>query len=139
MLRQRPRDVLANDRGVVVRARRERRAHLRAVRRVAEGDREVAEPRLVADAPDGAPTRALEELGLCPREQRDEGAAVQTDEQKVAPATFTEVGHGVLDFPAILKAAHDAGVAHYYVEQDHTPGDPLASLRQSYRYLRTLA
>jgi hypothetical protein len=32
-----------------------------------------------------------------------------------------------------------AGVAHYYVEQDHTPGDPLASLRQSYEYLRTLA
>ena len=63
----------------------------------------------------------------------------QPSEQKVPPASFTEVGHGSLDFPAILRAAQAAGVAHYYVEQDHSPGDPVASLRQSYEYLRTLA
>jgi hypothetical protein len=27
-------------------------------------------------------------------------------------------------------------VKHYFVEQDQTPGDPVASLRQSYEYLR---
>ena len=62
-----------------------------------------------------------------------------TDEGKVAPATFKEVGSGALDFRAILKAAQAAGVEHYFVEQDHTPGDPLASLRKSYEYLQRLA
>ena len=60
------------------------------------------------------------------------GAPRETDERKVAKPTFTEVGHGALDFPAILKAAQTAGVEHYFVEQDQTPGDPVASLRQSY-------
>jgi sugar phosphate isomerase/epimerase len=66
-------------------------------------------------------------------------APAVTDEQKVQPATFKEVGSGWLDFPAILKAAETAGVQHYFVEQDHTPGDPLVSLRQSYEYLQTIA
>ena len=66
-------------------------------------------------------------------------AAAVTDERKVAPTTFKEVGSGGLDFPAILKAAEAAGVQHYFVEQDHTPGDPLASLRQSYEYLQRIA
>ena len=52
---------------------------------------------------------------------------------------FKEVGNGSLDFAAILKACEPAGVKHYYVEQDQTPGDPLASLRQSYENLRGLA
>jgi sugar phosphate isomerase/epimerase len=78
-------------------------------------------------------------VALLHLKDKAKGAPPETDEQKVAPATFTEVGHGALDFPAILKAAQAAGVAHYFVEQDHTAGDPLASLRQSYDYLRTLA
>ncbi len=60
-------------------------------------------------------------------------------EEKVAKDTFQEVGHGSLDFPAILRAAKDAGVQHYFVEQDQTPGDPVASLKQSYEYLRGLS
>jgi sugar phosphate isomerase/epimerase len=52
---------------------------------------------------------------------------------------FVEVGNGSLDFPAILAAAGKAGVQHYFVEQDHTPGDPIASLRQSYEHLTRLA
>jgi sugar phosphate isomerase/epimerase len=52
---------------------------------------------------------------------------------------FREVGNGSLDFAAILKACEAAGVQHYFVEQDQTPGDPLASLRQSYTHLRGLA
>ena len=59
----------------------------------------------------------------------------ETDERKVGKAAFSEVGHGSLDFPGILKAAQASGVEHYFVEQDHTPGDPIASLRQSYDYL----
>ncbi len=51
---------------------------------------------------------------------------------------FKEVGSGTLDFAAILKAAGESGVEHYFVEQDQTPGDPVASLRQSYQYLRTV-
>jgi hypothetical protein len=29
-------------------------------------------------------------------------------------------------------------VAHYFVEQDHTAGDPIDSLRRSYEYLQGL-
>ena len=66
------------------------------------------------------------------------GTAPETQESNVAPTTFTPVGAGAVDFPAVLKAAAAAGVEHYFVEQDHTQGDPIASLRQSYQYLRTL-
>ena len=55
--------------------------------------------------------------------------------EKVARTAFKETGNGVLDFPAILKAARAAGVKHYFVEQDQTPGDPIESLRQSYQNL----
>jgi sugar phosphate isomerase/epimerase len=64
------------------------------------------------------------------------GVAAETDEGKVAKTSFTEVGNGSLDFPDILKAARAAGVEHFFVEQDHTPGDPIASLRKSYTYLQ---
>jgi len=62
---------------------------------------------------------------------------VQTDEN-VPKDSFAEVGSGSLDFPAILKAAQAAGVQHYFVEQDQTPGDPIASLKKSYEYLSHL-
>jgi sugar phosphate isomerase/epimerase len=58
--------------------------------------------------------------------------------ESVPPATFKEVGHGVIDWPAVLKAADAANVEHYFVEQDQTPGDPVASLRQSFEYLSKL-
>ncbi len=62
------------------------------------------------------------------------GVPVQYNE-KVPPSAFKEVGGGTLNIPAVLSAANAAGVRHYFVEQDHTPGDPIASLRQSYQYL----
>jgi sugar phosphate isomerase/epimerase len=65
------------------------------------------------------------------------GTPVLYDEAKAGGA-FKEVGAGVLDFPAILRAAAAAGTRHYFVEQDQTPGDPVVSLRQSYEYLRTV-
>jgi sugar phosphate isomerase/epimerase len=60
--------------------------------------------------------------------------AVQFNE-KVPANAFKEVGNGSIDIPAVLKAANPAGVKHYFVEQDRTPGDPVESLRQSYQYL----
>jgi len=64
--------------------------------------------------------------------------APELDESKVAKEAFKEVGSGTLDMPAILKAAKAVGVAHYFVEQDQVPADPLASLKQSVTYLRGL-
>jgi sugar phosphate isomerase/epimerase len=65
------------------------------------------------------------------------GAGQRYDE-KVPRTAFREVGNGVIDIPAVLKAASAAGVQHYFVEQDQTPGDPIESLRQSYDFLRKL-
>lgn len=62
----------------------------------------------------------------------------QAYNERVPRTAFKEVGNGVIDIPAVLKAASKAGVKHYFVEQDQTPGDPLASLRESYQYLAKL-
>jgi sugar phosphate isomerase/epimerase len=66
-----------------------------------------------------------------------EGTPVQYNET-VPKTAFKEAGKGVLDWPKILKAAHEAGVKHYFVEQDQTPGNPVDSLRISYQYLHGL-
>ena len=66
-----------------------------------------------------------------------EGTPVQYNET-VPKTAFKEAGKGVLDWPKILKAARDAGVRHYFVEQDQTPGNPVDSLRVSFEYLRAL-
>ncbi len=52
---------------------------------------------------------------------------------------FAEVGSGTLDWPSILRAADQAGVERLFVEQDQTPGDPLASVQQSFEFLKGLA
>jgi sugar phosphate isomerase/epimerase len=46
--------------------------------------------------------------------------APQSFSEGVPKETFVEVGSGALDFPAILKAAREAGVQHYFVEQDQS-------------------
>lgn len=51
---------------------------------------------------------------------------------------FTEVGRGVIDFKTIFANAGKAGVRHYFVEQDETPGSPFDSLKISMDYLRKL-
>ena len=58
--------------------------------------------------------------------------------ENIPRTAFKEVGNGVVDFPAVLRAAADAGVKHYFVEQDQTPGDPIDSLRQSFEHLSKL-
>jgi sugar phosphate isomerase/epimerase len=62
----------------------------------------------------------------------------QQFKEGLPPENYKEVGSGSLDFAAILRAGEETGVEHYFVEQDQTPGDPVASLRQSYEYLRSL-
>lgn len=66
-----------------------------------------------------------------------EGAEVRYN-QGVPHEQFLEVGRGTVDFFAILQQAALSGVKHYFVEQDHTPADPVDSLRHSYQYLRSL-
>ena len=51
---------------------------------------------------------------------------------------FTDVGKGVIDFRRIFRQARRAGIQHYFYEQDETPGDPFASAKASYDYLRSL-
>jgi sugar phosphate isomerase/epimerase len=59
--------------------------------------------------------------------------------EKVPREGFKEVGAGVIDIAKVLAAAEKAGVEHYFVEQDQTPGNPLDSLRQSHEYLSKLS
>lgn len=51
---------------------------------------------------------------------------------------FTEVGQGSIDFRGIFGRAKQAGIQHYFYEQDETPGDVFESARMSYQYLRAL-
>jgi len=48
-----------------------------------------------------------------------------------------DVGKGVIDWKTLLTKARAVGVQHFFVEHDE-PKDPLASIRESYRYLRAL-
>jgi sugar phosphate isomerase/epimerase len=59
---------------------------------------------------------------------------VQFDEN-VPKTAYLEVGAGTLDIAGVLKAAQAVGVEHYFVEQDQSTGDPVASLKKSYDYL----
>jgi sugar phosphate isomerase/epimerase len=54
-----------------------------------------------------------------------------------ADGQLTTVGHGVVDFPAVLRAAAKAGVRHYYVEYDRA-ADPMKETRLLYDYLQRL-
>ena len=77
-------------------------------------------------------------IALLHLKDKSPAAPRATQEMAVPPQAFAEVGSGALDFAAILDAAPAAGVEHYFVEQDHTPGNPIDSLRKSYTYLRAL-
>jgi sugar phosphate isomerase/epimerase len=70
---------------------------------------------------------------------KDLGAGVQPQfNERIPREAFKEVGSGTLEIPKILKAAMENGVEHFFVEQDQTPGDPMASLKQSIAYLKNL-
>jgi sugar phosphate isomerase/epimerase len=59
--------------------------------------------------------------------------------EEIPRAAFHDLSDGAVDIPAVLRAAKEAGVKHYFVEQDETPGDPLDSLRKSFQYLESLS
>lgn len=88
------------------------------------------------------PVKLIQELGtrVAQLHLKDlpSGTPVIYDEGQVPREAFQAVGAGSLDWPAILQAAEAAGVAQCHVEQDHAE-DPLASIRQSIRYLQSLA
>jgi sugar phosphate isomerase/epimerase len=65
------------------------------------------------------------------------GAPAQFSEA-IGQGAFAEPGSGVLNFPAILKAAAASGVRYYFVERDQVPGDPLESLHRSLEYLKKI-
>jgi len=67
------------------------------------------------------------------------GTPVQYDEGKVPKDAFKELGRGAIDYARFLPAAAKAGVQYYYVEQDHTTGDPLDSLRISRQTVAAVA
>jgi sugar phosphate isomerase/epimerase len=70
---------------------------------------------------------------------KDKASGTETRYNESVPrTTFKEVGNGVIDWAKVLQAAETAGVKHYFVEQDQTPGDPVDSLRQSFAFLKKL-
>lgn len=68
---------------------------------------------------------------------RAPGTPRHYDIATVPKTAFLELGNGDLPIPQILDAAVSAGARHFFVEQDYS-NDPLASLRQSYAYLRRI-
>ncbi len=71
--------------------------------------------------------------GRCPRVHVKDLAppGENPEEQGLA-----DVGHGILDWEALLPAAREAGAEWYIVEHDH-PRDPVASVQRSLAFLRT--
>lgn len=51
---------------------------------------------------------------------------------------FTEVGRGTINFKEIFADSDRAGIKHYFVEQDETPGSPFDSIMVSINYLKQL-
>jgi sugar phosphate isomerase/epimerase len=89
----------------------------------------------------GDPVEMIQKLSgrvpLMHLKDKAEGTPVMYKES-VPRTAFKEVGNGVVDWPKVLRAAAAAKVAHYFVEQDQTPGDPVDSLRQSFGYVSKL-
>src|SRR5436190_11230745 len=74
---QRPGDMFTDERGRMIGARAQCRNHHWRLRCVAQRDRDVAQPPLVADAADGRAFEAAIEFVLGPREELDQCRAVE--------------------------------------------------------------
>jgi len=59
--------------------------------------------------------------------------------ENIPRTAFHDLSDGAVDIPAVIRAAKQVGVKHYFVEQDETPGNPLDSLRKSFQYLESLS
>jgi sugar phosphate isomerase/epimerase len=55
----------------------------------------------------------------------------------VVAANFTPIGGGVIDWKVLLPAAQNAGVQHFFVENDQ-PKDAIQNITDSYAYLSKL-
>lgn len=58
------------------------------------------------------------------------------DMDRTPARNFTEVGSGSIDFKRIFAQAQTAGMKHFFVEQDQTPGSPFDSIQKSISYIR---
>ena len=58
------------------------------------------------------------------KDRQSKAVRPRFDISSVPLSTYEEVGRGEMDFTAILNAATRAAVAHYFVEQDHSPDPP---------------
>jgi sugar phosphate isomerase/epimerase len=61
-----------------------------------------------------------------------------SNDMNLSSAHFTEVGTGSIPWPAVLAAAEQLQIEHYFIEQDRIEGPPLESIRTSYNYLRKI-
>jgi len=50
----------------------------------------------------------------------------------------TEIGKGIIDFPAIFKEKELSGMKYYFVEQEAFTMDPMESVEMSFNYLKNL-
>jgi sugar phosphate isomerase/epimerase len=60
-------------------------------------------------------------------------AAVGREMGQVGAASFTILGQGSIDWPAVMRAARAAGVRHYIIEDESA--DPFGQIPRSMRYL----
>ena len=58
------------------------------------------------------------------------------DMDNTSKQNFTEVGNGVIPFKDIFKHAKEAGLKYFFNEQDQTPGEPLDSMTQSFKFIK---
>jgi sugar phosphate isomerase/epimerase len=58
--------------------------------------------------------------------------------EMAADGSMADLGRGVMDWSALLRAALSAGVEHCFVEHDQ-PADPLKFAREAIRYLQTVS
>jgi len=70
--------------------------------------------------------------GRCPRIHCKDLAPEGQNQDEMG---FADVGHGVLDWSALLPAAKAAGAEWYIVEHD-LPKEPLVSIRRSFAFLQ---
>jgi sugar phosphate isomerase/epimerase len=78
-----------------------------------------------------------DQVELVHLKDRAPGTPVHYDIATVPNDTYRELGKGDLPIAEILHAASQAGVKHYFVEQDFS-ADPVESLRRSYSFLRKI-
>jgi sugar phosphate isomerase/epimerase len=60
------------------------------------------------------------------------------DMDKATPEKNADIGTGSIDFKKLFTFADQAGMKHWYVEQETYPVDPMTSTKNSIEYLKTI-